>query len=69
MEDNPVGEHPFGNLEQAEPETTYEGRKQAALRRIAALAGDQVPVKKVGWKRLFGLLSQIRIRILNAQIM
>ena len=46
VEDNPVGERPVGNLEQAEPETTYEGRKQAALRRIAALAGEQVPVKK-----------------------
>ncbi len=48
VEDNPVGECPVGNLEQAEPETTYEGRKQAALRRIAALVGEQVPVKK-GW--------------------
>ncbi len=46
MEDNQVGEHPVGNLEQAEPETTYEGRKQAALRQIAALAGEQVIVKK-----------------------
>jgi hypothetical protein len=27
VEDNPVGERPVGNLEQAEPETTYEGRK------------------------------------------
>jgi hypothetical protein len=34
VEDNPVGELPVGNLEQAEPETTYEGRKQAVLRQI-----------------------------------
>ncbi len=33
VEDNPVGECPVGNIEQAEPETTYEGRKQAALRK------------------------------------
>jgi hypothetical protein len=46
VEDNPVGERPVGNLEQAEPETTYEGRKQAAMRQIAALAGEQVTVKK-----------------------
>ncbi len=46
VEDNPVGERPVSNLEQAEPETTYEGRKQAALRQIAALAGEQVTVKK-----------------------
>ncbi len=46
VEDNPVGEHPVCNLELAEPETTYEGRKQAALRQIAALAGEQVTVQK-----------------------
>jgi hypothetical protein len=34
VEDNPVG-----NLEQSEPETTYEGRKQAALRQIGASYG------------------------------
>jgi hypothetical protein len=41
VEDNPVG-----NLEQAEPETSYKGRKEAVLRQIAALAGEQVTVKK-----------------------
>jgi hypothetical protein len=48
VEDNPVGECPVGNLDQAEPETTYEGRKHAALRQIEGLVGEQVPVKK-GW--------------------
>jgi hypothetical protein len=46
VKDSPVGECPVGNLEQAEPETTYKGRKQAVLRQIAALAGEQVRVKK-----------------------
>jgi hypothetical protein len=35
-----------GNLEQVEPETAYEGRKQAPLRQITALVGKQFFVKK-----------------------
>jgi hypothetical protein len=30
VEDNPVGECPVGNLEQAEPETTYEGQETSS---------------------------------------
>jgi hypothetical protein len=48
VEDNLVGVHPVGNLEQVEPETTYKGRKQAVLRQISALVGEQVMVKN-GW--------------------
>ncbi len=44
--DDSQEQRPVGNFDAADPETTYEGRKQAALQKVRDMVGEEVTVTR-----------------------